>query len=583
VSSPANYADGKSKQVTPAKVDRYVSNRIFNDVNQNVFSENGVSQWGFVWGQFMDHTFGLRAQTSVQSPLPFPGFPADPLESFSSDAPIDFSRSAAVDGTGVTNARQQLNTVSSYIDGSSVYGDSASRLDWLREGSVDGNPANNSASLLLPDGYLPRRDARGNAATAPPTDLIGRLAGFPNEAVVAGDVRANENIALTGTHTLFAREHNRIVASLPAILSPELKFQIARRVVGAEQQFITYNEFLPALGVTLSPYRGYKPDVDATLTNEFATVGYRAHSMIHGEFETEAEAEDYTPAQLAAIRARHVEVEEVGDELEFVTPLNIAFGNPELVREIGLGPVMRGLSSESQYKNDEQIDNQLRSVLFQVPKPGAPNPLDCLDGPPLPTCFNLVQDLGAIDIARGRDHGMPSYNDLRRAYGLAAKASFKDITGEATEAFPADPLINAAHPIDDPNILDVRRLFDIDGNELVVGSEEGDASAVREIRRTTVAARLKAIYGSVAKLDAFTGMLSERHVAGAEFGELQRAIWKKEFETLRDGDRFYYLNDPALPLIQTLFGISSRRTLAQIIEANTGEDVPADVFTIAAE
>ena len=399
--------------------------------------------------------------------------------------------------------------------------------------------------------------------------------------MVAGDVRANENIALTGTHTLFAREHNRIVASLPAVLAPELKFQIARRVVGAEQQFITYNEFLPALGVALSPYRGYKPGVNATLTNEFATVGYRAHSMIHGEFETDAEAEDYTPAQLDAIRARHVEVEEVGDELEFVTPLNIAFGNPELVREIGLGPVMRGLSSESEYKNDEQIDNQLRSVLFQVPKPGAPNPLDCLDGPPLPTCFNLVQDLGALDIARGRDHGMPSYNNLRVAYGLPAKSSFTAITGEATQAFPADPLINAANPIDDPNILDVRRLFDIDGNELVVGSEAGDASAVREVRRTTVAARLKAIYGSVAKLDAFTGMLSERHVAGAEFGELQRAIWKREFETLRDGDRFFYLNDPALPLIQAMFGISSRRTLAQIIRANTGEDVPANVFKLA--
>jgi hypothetical protein len=426
-----------------------------------------------------------------------------------------------------------------------------------------------------------RRDARGKAASAPPTDLIGRLAGFPNEAVVAGDVRANENIALTGTHTLFAREHNRIVAALPAVLSQELKFQIARRVVGAEQQFITYNEFLPALGVTLSPYRGYKPDVNATLTNEFATVGYRAHSMIHGEFETDAEAADYTPAQLDAIRARHVEVEQDGDELEFVTPLNIAFGNPELVRQIGLGPVMRGLSSESEYKNDEQIDNQLRSVLFQVPKPGAPNPLDCLDGPPLPTCFNLVQDLGAIDIARGRDHGMPGYNDLRRAYGLAAKSSFKDITGEATESFPSDPLINAAHPIDDPNILDVTHLFDRDGNELAIGSEAGDASAVREVRRTTVAARLKAIYGSVSKLDAFTGMLSERHVAGAEMGELQRAIWKREFETLRDGDRFFYLNDPALPVIQGLFGISSHRTLAQIIKANTGEDVPANVFKLA--
>jgi len=581
--APANYVDGKSQQVTPVKADRYVSNRIFNDVNQNVFSENGVSQWGFVWGQFMDHTFGLRGQEgAVPAPLPFPGFPADPLESFSSDAPIDFSRSQAVDGTGVHNARQQLNTVSSYIDGSSVYGDSASRLDWLRDGSVDGNPANNSARLLLPNGYLPRRDARGNAATAPPTDLIGRLAGFPDEAVVAGDVRANENIALTGTHTLFAREHNRIVAALPAILPNELKFQIARRVVGAEQQFITYDEFLPALGVNLAPYRGYKPNVDATLTNEFATVGYRAHSMIHGEFETDAEADEYTPAQIDALRAAHVEVEQVGDELEFTTPLNIAFGNPNLVKMIGLGPVMFGLSSESEYKNDEQIDNQLRSVLFQVPKPGAPNPLDCLDGPPLPTCFNLVQDLGALDIARGRDHGMPSYNDLRRAYGLAAKSSFKAITGEATEAFPSDPLINAAHPIDDPNILDVTQLFDREGNELAIGSEAGDATAVREVRRTTVAARLKAIYGSVSKLDAFTGMLSERHVAGAEMGELQRAIWKREFESLRDGDRFFYLNDPAIPAIQALFGISSRRTLAQIIRANTdAEDVPDNVFKLA--
>ena len=58
-------------------------------------------------------------------------------------------------------------------------------------------------------------------------------------------MRANENIALTATHTLFAREHNRIVDALPAALAEERKFQIARRVVSAEQQYITYSEFLP--------------------------------------------------------------------------------------------------------------------------------------------------------------------------------------------------------------------------------------------------------------------------------------------------------------------------------------------------
>ncbi len=56
----ANYADRVAEPVAGPS-SRYVSNRIFNDTSQNLFSENGVTQWGFVWGQFMDHTFGLRA------------------------------------------------------------------------------------------------------------------------------------------------------------------------------------------------------------------------------------------------------------------------------------------------------------------------------------------------------------------------------------------------------------------------------------------------------------------------------------------------------------------------------------------
>jgi hypothetical protein len=244
-----NYADGVSQPVSGPSA-RYISNRIFNDEGQNLFSENGVTQWGWTWGQFLDHTFGLRDETPAEN-LPIPFDKHDPLEEFQNDVgSIDFARTPAAPGTGTSkhDPRQQVNTVSSYIDAFSVYGGTNARLEWLRTGPVDGNLANNGATLMLtPDGYLPRADARGNAATAPPMDLMGALMGTPSRAVVAGDVRANENIALTAVHTLFAREHNRIVGLLPSSLSNEQKFQIARRVVGAEEQYITYNEFLPAM------------------------------------------------------------------------------------------------------------------------------------------------------------------------------------------------------------------------------------------------------------------------------------------------------------------------------------------------
>ena len=192
------------------------------------------------------------------------------------------------------------------MDASNVYGTSEQRLEWLREGPVDGDLANNGARLLLAGNYLPRADARGNPDTAPAMDLMGALS--PGKAAVAGDVRANENIALTATHTLLAREHNRIVDLLPGSLSEQQKFDIARRVVGAEVQYITYNEFLPALGVKLPPYRGYDPGVNPGLSNEFAVVGYRAHSMIHGEFDLDAALGAYTPSQLDAFRAAGITV-----------------------------------------------------------------------------------------------------------------------------------------------------------------------------------------------------------------------------------------------------------------------------------
>jgi hypothetical protein len=563
-----NYADGIGSMVA-GPTPRYVSNRIFNDVGQNLFSENGVSQWGWAWGQFLDHDFGLRDETRAESaPIAFDHH--DPLEQFESDLPLDFARTPAARGTGVTTSRQHINTISSYIDASNVYGVTSSRLAWLRNG----------ASLFLTsDRYLPRADARGSAATAPRMDLMGALTARPAKAVVAGDVRANENIALTAIHTLFAREHNRLVAALPHSLPEETRFEIARRVVGAEIQYITYTQFLPALGVRLAPYTGYDPELGAGLSNEFAVVGYRAHSMIHGEFDVPVKPGTYSRAQLRRFSREGIALDRDGAEVQLEVPLALAFGNPDLLHAIGLGPVLASLASEREYRNDEQIDNSLRSVLFQVPKPGVKDPATC--GKPIvdPRCFVGVQDLGAIDIQRGRDHGMPSYNELREAYGLAPRASFTAITGEATPRFPR--MLSGGRPIDNPHILDFVLLKDAGGTLIPLRSDEAREDAVVGVRRTTLAARLKAIYGSVDKLEAFVGMLAERHVAGTEFGPLQLAMWKKQFEALRDGDRFFYLNDPVLAAIRSTYGIDYRQTLSNVIRLDANVRTQADVFNVS--
>jgi len=179
-------------------------------------------------------------------------------------------------------------------------------------------------------------------------------------------------------------------------------------------------------------------------------------------------------------------------------------------------------------------------------------------------CFSGVTDLGAIDIERGRDHGIGTYNQLRVAYGLPAVTSFTQITGESTDQFPSGTDAN------NPNSLDFLSASDLNGSPIAVGEADGTVHATR---RTTVAARLRAVYGSVDNIDAFTGMVSEKHLPGSEFGPLQQAIWARQFQALRDGDRFFYGNDQGLSQILSQYGIDFHTTLSQLIARDT--DVPA--------
>ncbi len=152
------------------------------------------------------------------------------------------------------------------------------------------------------------------------------------------------------------------------------------------------------------------------------------------------------------------------------------------------------------------------------------------------------------------------------------RAASDEVTGEGSEELPA------GETIDDPRILDFTSLRNLSGEAIEPGSGE---RAVSGTRRSTLASRLKAIYGSVGNLDAFVGMLAEPHLPGSELGELQQALWRKQFEALRDGDRFFYENDPVLTEIESAYGITYRRTLAELLSLDAGAypgRIATDVF-----
>jgi hypothetical protein len=98
--SPARYADGSGALATGPNP-RYISNRVFNSLGVDLFSERNVSQWAWVWGQFLDHTFGLAQSGNEDASIAFNQ--ADPLERFTDNfGVIPFTRDAVAPGTGTS-------------------------------------------------------------------------------------------------------------------------------------------------------------------------------------------------------------------------------------------------------------------------------------------------------------------------------------------------------------------------------------------------------------------------------------------------------------------------------------------------
>jgi hypothetical protein len=428
--SAVAYADGISTPSQPNTLSaREISNNLNNQSNP-IFSgadnlgppqSESLSDFAYLWGQFIDHDMDLTPTQSGASAETL-DIPADPTRPNDQMGPEPLTRSVfdPNTGTSTSNPRQQINADTSYLDLSQIYGSTKVVADALR--TFSGGHLKTSPGNLLPF----------DNSTYFTSDQIAAL-NMANDAMqvsesslfAAGDVRANENIELTALQTLFVRNHNRLADQL-ATMNPasfgfstwtdEELYQEARKLNIAEEEIITYTEFLPAiLGPNALPaYAGYNPNVNAGIATEFSTVGFRfGHSLLSstvGRDNNNGTAiTDVNPngagVNLAEDFFRPDLINPNGVTVNTLNPNGTV--DPHTSSDIGA--ILKADADGAANETDLLLIDEVRNVLFGIPNaPGT--------------------DLAARDIQRARDDGIGTYNQVRVAYGLPAVTKFSDIT-----------------------------------------------------------------------------------------------------------------------------------------------------------
>ncbi|MDQ3415091.1 MAG: peroxidase, partial [Verrucomicrobiota bacterium] len=312
----------------------------------------------------------------------------------------------------------------------------------------------------------------------------------PGLFFLGGDERSNENLALSTLQNLLVREHNFwadfIKAGDPTLDDTGI-YQRARAILVAEIQSITYRDFIPILlgPNALTPYTGYNSSVDPRVSLAFSTAGFRV-------------GHTFLPPVISRLDSRNRSVGDVS--------LNDALFRPQLITKIGIEPYLRGLARQIPQEVDVSIVDGVRNFF---------------------TGIGTGFDLAALNIQRGRDHGLPSYNQVRIDYGLVPKATFAEVTSNPDSQ-----------------------------------------------------SRLASAYSSPDDMDLWVGCLAEDHVNGGLVGETMFAIFKDQFERSRDGDRFWYesyLDAATLALVQ-------QQTLGAMIKNNTSiaSEMQDEVFHVPA-
>jgi peroxidase len=318
----------------------------------------------------------------------------------------------------------------------------------------------NCPSLSANKGLLKvRRVSHGDLMPLDNSELM-----FPNDlchktggCFLAGDSRSNEQMALAAIHILFVREHNRIAKQLIRInphWTGNVVYEETRKIVGGILQKITYEDYLPELlgKYPLPRYTGYKYWINPGVINSVAAAAYRyGHSTIRPSFDILDENHRKVGASI---------------------PLKHMFFNNTYINRHGIDHLLLGLCTFQAEKVDRRFAKGIMDNLFE--RKNSPG-------------LNLI----ALNIQRGRDHGLPGYNDFRRYCRLSDARTFKDTAREITEE---NRKILAKLYKDDPKIADL-----------------------------------------------FVAGVAETPLPGSQVGPTFSCLLKEQFARLRDGDRFFYM------------------------------------------
>jgi peroxidase len=364
-----------------------------------------------VWGQFLDHDITATALNQGQDGAPIdcctsqvmhpecftvPLAKGDPYFDDYNVTCMNFLRSVPAPNNRL-GPREQLNQASNFIDGSVVYGSTDEKVMQLRS-FKDGR----LTMYVTPDNrtLLPVSRDPGDGCNEAAENAKGRY------CFDSGDARANENLHLTSLHLLFARHHNFLAEGLAKVnpnWDDEKLFQEARRILGAQMQHITYNEFLSViigkdaserLGILSTP--GLREDtydnrVDPTIANEFAASAFRfAHTLLPGLMK-------FTKTQ---------------DQSEESIALHSMLFNPySLYNEGGFDTAIRSAMNTSLEKSDPYFTKELTEKLFVH------------DASPVLCGLDLV----SLNIQRGRDHGLRSYPEWRKRCRLSSVQTWDEM------------------------------------------------------------------------------------------------------------------------------------------------------------